>query len=138
MKYIRTKQGIFKITGENKKHYLYNERFLNGALTKVLIRDSSEKDDEDIKVSNELEELCDVFVYDKNYDKIIFLEIKKPKREDEIALLVKPLTRNINFVAQGISKTMLQLGNEVYGAIWTDKGLIFVAKINKDGVLELL
>ena len=27
---------------------------------------------------------------------------------------------------------------EIYGAIWTDKGLIFVAKMNSEGVLELL
>ena len=26
----------------------------------------------------------------------------------------------------------------VYGAIWTDKGLIYVAKMNKEGELELL
>lgn len=26
----------------------------------------------------------------------------------------------------------------IFGAIWTDKGLIFVAKMNKDGKLELL
>lgn len=27
---------------------------------------------------------------------------------------------------------------EVYGAIWTDKGLIYVAKMNNKGELELL
>ena len=27
---------------------------------------------------------------------------------------------------------------EIYGAIWTDKGLIYVAKINEKGVLVLL
>ena len=27
---------------------------------------------------------------------------------------------------------------EVFGAIWTDKGLIYVAKMNDDGVLELI
>lgn len=26
----------------------------------------------------------------------------------------------------------------IYGAIWTDKGLIYVAKMNSEGVLELL
>ena len=26
----------------------------------------------------------------------------------------------------------------IYGAIWTDKGLIFVARMNNEGVLELL
>lgn len=32
----------------------------------------------------------------------------------------------------------LETQKEVYGAIWTDKGLIFVAKMNNKGVLELL
>ena len=27
---------------------------------------------------------------------------------------------------------------QIYGAIWTDKGLIYVAKMNKKGELELL
>ena len=26
----------------------------------------------------------------------------------------------------------------IYGAIWTDKGLIYVAKMNEEGELELL
>lgn len=29
-------------------------------------------------------------------------------------------------------------GIEIYGAIWTDKGLIYVAKLNEKGELELL
>ena len=29
-------------------------------------------------------------------------------------------------------------GSEIYGAIWTDKGLIYVAKMNDKGELELL
>ena len=28
--------------------------------------------------------------------------------------------------------------SKIYGAIWTDKGLIFVAKMNNEGELELL
>lgn len=30
-----------------------------------------------------------------------------------------------------------QLNNTIYGAIWTDKGLIYVAKMNEKGELEL-
>jgi hypothetical protein len=29
-------------------------------------------------------------------------------------------------------------GEDIYGAIWTDKGLIYVAKMNQEGKLELL
>lgn len=36
------------------------------------------------------------------------------------------------------SKIEVILGHSVYGAIWTDKGLIYVAKLNNDGVLKLI
>ena len=32
----------------------------------------------------------------------------------------------------------VKMGYEVYGAIWTDKGLIYVARMNEKGELELL
>lgn len=32
----------------------------------------------------------------------------------------------------------VKMGHTVYGAIWTDKGLIYVAKMNEKGELELL
>ena len=35
-------------------------------------------------------------------------------------------------------KWLASQGNNVYGAIWTDKGLIYVAKMNDKGELELL
>lgn len=33
---------------------------------------------------------------------------------------------------------LIELSYAVYGAIWTEKGLIYVAKMNKKGELELL
>ena len=35
-------------------------------------------------------------------------------------------------------KWFVEKGDNVYGAIWTDKGLIYVAKMNDKGELELL
>ena len=35
-------------------------------------------------------------------------------------------------------KWLVSQGCEVYGCIWTDKGLIYVAKMNEKGELELL
>ena len=72
-----------------------------------------------IKEANTIEELCDVYVLDeKLYYKIEDLKfhIKQLKEWNRWPdYLIKP-----------------------YGAIWTDKGLIYVAKLNDKGELELL
>ena len=70
--------------------------------------------------ADSIEELCDVF--------IVIDEDKK---------------RNIYLKEDGWTFDMMQdLGmwsdRTCYGAIWTDKGLIYVAKMNEDGELELL
>ena len=59
-----------------------------------------------------IEELCDEFVY---CNMLITL-----------------------FEARNILKNKDYHCKEIYGAIWTDKGLIYVAKTNDEGVLELL
>ena len=75
---------------------------------------------EPIAQSNTIKELCDEFVFHvekqghwviNNYKRA--LEIAKSYNEDEIKFIC-------------------------YGAIWTDKGLIYVAKMNERGELELL
>ena len=62
-----------------------------------------------IAEADTIEELCDEFVCDE-----MFVYDK-----EEIKFLISE-------------------GEIVYGAIWTDKGLIYVAKMNESGVLELL
>lgn len=42
------------------------------------------------------------------------------------------------FVIDKISTNIAQNSELAYGAIWTDKGLIYVAKMNEKGELELL
>ena len=61
-----------------------------------------------LKQADTIEELCDEFVYRK----IVCPKIK---------------------CFEGCENKQ-----EIYGAIWTDKGLIYVAKMNSEGVLELL
>ena len=72
------------------------------------------------KESDTIEELCDEFVFNvenqghwviNNYKRA--LEIAKSYNEDKNKFIC-------------------------YGAIWTDKGLIYVAKMNESGCLELL
>lgn len=88
---------------------------LSRGLTSMIV------DKEDIvQQADTIEELCDEFVFHvenqrywviNNYKRA--LEIAKSYNEDEIKFIC-------------------------YGAIWTDKGLIYVAKTNKKGELELL
>ena len=66
-----------------------------------------------LKVTDTIEEVCDAFVgkFDNgNYIQLVNLEERKQY----------PAIK------------------EIYGAIWTDKGLIYVAKMNEKGELELL
>ena len=63
--------------------------------------------------ANTIEELCDAYV------------VEKFKHVFTIDRFSKELVRNCK-------------ESEVYGAIWTDKGLIYVARINEKGELELI
>lgn len=92
-----------------------------------------------IKQSENLEELCDEFCYIKNGVVSQYLTISfKYKRDDEFCALRNKLTANaIVEISKGISKYELENG-ELKFAIWTSKGLIYVAKMNENGVLELI
>ena len=66
-----------------------------------------------VKNSNNLEDLCNEFIaYKKDCG-------------------------HIN-IAKFQFKTYHKLDFEIYGAIWTDRGLIYIAKMNDKGELELL
>lgn len=64
--------------------------------------------------ANTIEELCDEFVFIKGNIKLIFSPITYNKEKD------------------------IKFFDEIYGAIWTNIGLIYVAKMNNEGELELL
>lgn len=76
-----------------------------------------------IKKADTIEELCDEFVYH-------FL------RNDTYQIMPKtdlePQRRDC--LSYHIEKKL----HDVLGAIWTDKGLIYVAKMNDEGEVELL
>ena len=73
------------------------------------------------KIADTIEELCDEFVClgSAEYQKYVKHSLKEALQKKEW-LERKGYTCNI------------------YGAIWTDKGLIYVAKMNDKGELELL
>ena len=64
------------------------------------------------KHTKTIEELCDEFVY-------------VASENDRPVICYKPTVFH-------------KLNDNLYGAIWTDKGLIYVAKMNDKGELELL
>lgn len=110
MKYIRTKTKIETIETklDNKELFDYLAQFDNY------------KDDL-IKVADTIEEACDEFVLVAPY------RFRKPKTATE---LEKDLEEMKCFYTDK--------DDTIYGAIWTDKGLIYVAKMNDEGELELL
>ena len=123
--YIRTKDNLYEIT--NKQYDILcgnlteeeKENFKNitsfglgsveeGTYHSILIKDI-------LKYSETLEELCDEFVYCKND----FYE----------------MYRQLDYTHY--DKEYIKNGGTIKGAIWTDKGLIYVAKMNENGELKL-
>ena len=111
MKYIRTETNIFEVVGENEKVYK-----IKAIKHKNLIYSKSKIQTNVIKEASTIEELCDEWV-------II-----------PIGPICNPFVRNIK---DNISH-FINDSHTIYGAIWTDKGLIYVAKMNEKGELELL
>ena len=110
MSYIRTKDGVYEMD-EIKPYFLDENQklFINNEL-RIAINENQV-----IAQSENLEELCDEFV---GVDKTC---------ENGHQLLRAIPYKCANFWNGG-----------VYGAIWTDKGLIYVAKMNDKGELELI
>lgn len=69
-----------------------------------------------IKEADTIEELCDVFVIIRNGNPYMFNGLQKCF----------------------LSEFKFEKNDIVYGAIWTGEELIIVAKMNKDGDLELI
>ena len=129
--YIRTKNKIYQVESTLRDNGFvkgYNVGYM-AFITK----------DQVIKQSENLEELCDEFCYIKNGVVSQYLTISfKYKRDDEFCALRNKLTANaIVEISKGISKYELENG-ELKFAIWTSKGLIYVAKMNEKGKLELI
>ena len=80
--------------------------------------------DKIVKQADTIEELCDEIVL-KHY------------AEDHPAMYHRYSVRCLEF-AKIEAKKWLPEKYEIYGAIWTSKGLIYVAKLNSKGELELI
>lgn len=113
MKYVRTKDVIYEITEQDiENHCLVIKVNEN---RHDLIHESL-----GIKQAGTIEELCDEFVW--------------VSIDDEYC------NRKANLYGLKTSKMQVNCPQIkcIYGAIWTDKGLIYVAKMNDKGELELL
>ena len=113
MKYIRTENGISSVEPftTSKGKILYEISGCENLISKDSLEEIT------ISQADTIEELCDEFVFvdfgiisDKEYH---FKTLEESKKSNA-------------------------LYDRCYGAIWTDKGLIYVAKMNVDGELELL
>ena len=110
MKYIRTKNGIYEVVEDNNKEW---GKQIVVKLPKNLNMKLADVKDQILKQSDSIEELCDEFVVVNNtcfnMPQLLGTKIDKDYYKHE----------------------------KVYGAIWTSKGLIYVAKMNDKGELEL-
>lgn len=108
-KYVRTRTNIYKVFGETEKVYYVG-------CSRNRSKERMQSKSKVIAKADTIEELCDEAVF--------FDDNKEPhykSKEGSIWYLGASLfTESLRF------------------AIWTDKGLIYVAKVNEDGELELI
>lgn len=129
MKYIRTKDGKIKelnfdyrtgaFTGNGYYRYKATSTEQDGLVHKNYV----------IKQADTIEELCDEFVIIRRDDNTFALAKYYP---DDKTFYVKTADEEVSL------NECLMYEYEIYGAIWTDKGLIYKAKMNEKGELELL
>ena len=109
--YIRTKDGVYKVSHYNDwaTHKRKGATLIDGDKSSYI------KNENIIAQSENLEELCDVFVLiERNAKPIIFKTL------------------------QGAINNKIYDDETIYGCIWTFKGLIYVAKTNEKGELVLI
>lgn len=118
MKYIRTNNGIYELKNnmsiENAIYSMFGK--FEKTNEKHLFRNGKHLG-KVIDQADTIEELCDEFVL---------------KNEN---VFTKPQMLEDDY--NGIDLNYYK-NEDIYGAIWTDKGLIYVAKMNNKGELELI
>lgn len=125
MKYIRTKDGhLLKVIMESES----NKSYITQPKGLIIHKDRF------IKQADTIEELCDEFV-DAS-------ELKTTNTGgwlyDEFDSDNKCLVYYAEDERRTIPLNEFDDLSKIFGAIWTDKGLIYVAKMNDKGELELL
>lgn len=116
MKYIRTKDGVYELkenmTIENGVYSFFGKIY--DTTEKHLFRNDKDLG-EFVSQSENLDDLCDEFIDEEQH---YIIQNKEIIRE--------------------IPNNQTLKNHTIYGAIWTSKGLIYVAKMNSEGKLELI
>lgn len=113
MKYIRTKDGrIYEIIEETENSFELCSPFEKkmGCSCTMIKRMLGSNEKPTYRLADTIKELCDEFV------------------------MISGGKHKLDIGCHSYGDKKIQ----IYGAIWTDKGLIFVAKMNNKGLLELL
>lgn len=118
MRYVKTNDGIYELMPNIEQDYemSFDHKTLEPAYYSINHEWVAKKDV--IKQGDTIEELCDCFV---------------------IVCEESSLNRTFQKLEEArMAGSYFECNHEYYGAIWTDKGLIYVAKMNSKGELELL
>lgn len=117
MQYIRTKTGVYEVLRKSET----NKSYITAKSGFVIHKDNV------IKQADNLEELFDEFVYKKEK-----ISIDINKKEPYLSYALIEIDDSTPFYTRRLVR-LEELTEPVFGAIWTDKGLIFKAKMK--GVL---
>lgn len=109
MKYVRTKDSVYKVVLVSPLGFVRIDK-RDGTYPDVFEKDI-------IKQTDTIEELIDCYV-----------RVCQPSTDNEWH----------NILSNKNDQYLIKNKHIDYGAIWTDKGLIYVAKMNDKGELELL
>lgn len=121
MKYIRTKDHLIcKVKNEDERTISYENSWESGCLWKDSYKNG------EIKQADTIEELCDEFVAVGIPFRTFIVDLDEIKRS---GLDIHSFSRACYMQYKKCA---------IYGAIYTEKGLIYVAKMNDKGELELL
>ena len=113
MRYIRTEDGVYEVVDTYETKYVvgYTEDGFEISIYKEDV----------IKQADTIKELCDVYV------------IVGEDKDTNGNPILWSIRQDIPFFMKYYFNY-----NDIYAAIWTDKGLIYVAKMNEKGELELI
>jgi len=113
MKYIRTKDDVYEVVDTYETKYVvgYTEDGFEISIYKEAV----------IKQADTIKELCDVYV------------IVGEDKDTNGNPILWSIRQDIPFFMKYYFNY-----NDIYAAIWTDKGLIYVAKMDSEGKLVLI
>ena len=121
--FIKTKKAIYKVLDVDYKNNTKVYHTATETFTKRLV----------LKEAKTIEELCDMFfmVYNRGKRKpeIVDLGLDEDDEWDEYEAMDLEPYKDVCYIQHNV---------DLYGAIYTDKGLIYVAKMNNEREFELI